>query len=366
MFEPGGGFREKRGLLGDTSSPAYAALDLGTSNCRLLVASPSGSGFRVLDSFSRVVRLGEGLQQSDSLCPQAMERALGALHGCAERIARRPVRGVRAIATEACRRAVNGPAFLARVRRETGLQLQVITAREEAEIALESCAPLLQVLAECGHRRGLLLDIGGGSTELVWVRLPQPAEPRPGLIGTISLPIGVIDVGEAWARAGAGPCIDEAGFEATVEAVADALRGFDRVHRIAQEIRRGGVALVGTSGTVTTLAGVALELTRYRRQLVDGVLLEAREALAAVRKLQALGAEGIAAHPCVGAERTSFVLPGCAIFTAIHRVWPAERVMVADRGLREGLLLRMMRDDAGRARRRAQDSFRSGAVAPVP
>lgn len=365
MLEVEHSFAERREWIGDTSAPAYAALDLGTSNCRLLVASPSTNGFRVLDSFSRVVRLGEGLQQSDALCPQAMERAIGALQGCAERIARRPVRAIHAIATEACRRAVNGPAFLARVRRETGLQLRVISAREEAEIAMESCAPLLQVLADVGHRRAVLLDIGGGSTELAWVRLPGPNEPRPGLIGTISLPIGVIDVGEAWARAGGGAAIDPPGFDATVETVADALSDFDRVHRIAQEIRLGGVALVGTSGTVTTLAGVALDLTRYRRHLVDGVLLEAHEALAAVRKLQAMGPESMAAHPCVGPDRTTFVLPGCAIFAAIHRVWPAQRIMVADRGLREGLLLRMMRDDAARPHRRARESHsRAGALAP--
>ena len=346
---------------------AFAAIDLGTSNCRLLVGAPLGGSFRVLDSFSRVVRLGEGLQQSGALCPQAIERAIGALHGCAERLARRPVRAVRGIATEACRRAVNGAAFLARARAETGLDLRVISAREEAELAMESCAPLLQSLAATGHRRALLLDIGGGSTELAWVRLPGPGEPSAGLIGTVSLPLGVIDVGEAWLRAGADEDADEAsdeGFEATVHTVADALQPFDRVHRIAQEIRQGGVALLGTSGTVTTLAGVALELTRYRRQLVDGVLLEAGAALEAVRRLRAMGHDGLAANPCVGPERTAFVLPGCAIFAAIHRVWPAERIMVADRGLREGMLLRMMREEATHGPRAAYlRRFRGVSVA---
>ncbi len=351
---------------GEAGQPAFAALDLGTSNCRLLVASPSQAGFRVLNSFSRVVRLGEGLQHSGALCPQAMDRAVAALHGCAERLARRSVRATRAIATEACRRAANGEAFLARVKRETGLDLHVISTREEAELAMDSCAPLLDVLARTGHRRALLLDIGGGSTELAWVRLPQAADPSPRLIGTVSLPIGVIDVGEAWTEAAKGPGLDEEGFDETVQAIAGALEPFEGIHRIGQEIRQGGVALLGTSGTVTTLAGVALDLSRYRRQLVDGVLLEAEAALAAVRRLRAIGPQELAAHPCVGPERTAFVLPGCAIFAAIHRMWPAPRIMVADRGLREGLLLRMMREDSARQARHARWRPAMGATPAAP
>ena len=176
---------------------AYAALDLGTNNCRLLIGAPAGDSFRVLDSFSRIVRLGEGLQQSGRLSEIAMDRAMGALHGCAARLARRPVRGLRAIATEACRRAVNGEEFLARVRRDTGLPIDVITSREEAELALESCAPLLRRAG----RRALLFDIGGGSTEIAWVRLP-PGDAPPELIGYVSLPVGVVTLAEGCGTSG--------------------------------------------------------------------------------------------------------------------------------------------------------------------
>ena len=317
--------------------PAYAALDLGTNTCRLLIAAPATDGFRVLDSFSRVVRLGEGVHESGQLSPQGMQRTMAALQTCADRLARRPSTQVRAIATEACRRAANAPDFLSQVLQQTGLRFDVISPREEAELALESCASLLQQ----GGRRALLFDIGGGSTELVWVRLGPGA---PSLAGTISMPIGVVSLAERYA----GSMFTAAGFEAMVAEVTTRLAAFEQIHCIRQEIAQGGVSVLGTSGTVTTLAGLALDLPCYQRPLIDGQVLTHEAAAAAVDRLRGMGREGLAAHPCVGPDRTEFTLPGCAIFTAIQRKWPAPALTVADRGLREGMLLRLMRDAAGR------------------
>ena len=344
---------------------AFGALDLGTNNCRLLIGAPAGDGFRVLDSFSRIVRLGEGLHDTGRLSPVAMERAMAALRACADRLSRRPLRGLRSIATEACRRASNGAEFLARVREETGLAIDVISAREEAELAVESCAPLLGK----ADRRALLFDIGGGSTELAWVRLAgatvgsgdghyKPV--TPSLIGYHSLPVGVVTLAERFGTAASTP----AGFVAMTEEVVARLAAFEQVHCIAHEIRCGGVQLLGTSGTVTTLAGVVLGLTRYRRAQVDGVVLSGEDADGAMAALQSLGLEGLARHPCVGPERAEFALPGCAIFAAIRRMWPAPRVVVADRGLREGMLLRMMRGIAGGPYRR-YGSLHVGPGAPL-
>lgn len=318
--------------------PAFAALDLGTNNCRLLIAAPTSSGFRVLDSFSRVVRLGEGLHHSGQLSANGMQRAMLALEACAVRLARRPSIRVRAIATEACRRAANAPAFLDQVHTQTGLRFDVISPREEAELALESCASLLQQ----GGRRALLFDIGGGSTELVWVRLD--ANSAPVLTGTISMPIGVVSLAERYGDS----MFTDHGFEAMVAEVTASLAVFEQVHCIGQEIGQGGVSLLGTSGTVTTLAGIVLGLQCYHRPLIDGQVLTRADALGAVDRLRALGRDGLASHPCVGPERTEFTLPGCAIFTAIQRKWPVPTLTVADRGLREGLLLRLMRDAATR------------------
>jgi exopolyphosphatase/guanosine-5'-triphosphate,3'-diphosphate pyrophosphatase len=312
---------------------AFAALDLGTNNCRLLVGAPAHHGFRVLDSFSRIVRLGEGLHQSGRLSATAMERALGALHACAARLRRRPLRAVRAIATEACRRAVNGAEFLARVRTETGIAFDIITPREEAELALESCAALL---AGSG-RRALLFDIGGGSTELAWVRLDAGRWPE--LIAYDSLPVGVVTLAEQFGHEG----FSAQGYDAMVAAVAARLAPFERIHCIGHEIRMHGVRMLGTSGTITTLAGVALGLDRYRRPAVDGQVMTAASVTRALAAVRGMGREGLSQHPCVGPERASFVLPGCAIFEAIRTMWPVAEVTVADRGLREGMLLRMMR-----------------------
>ena len=316
----------------------YAALDLGTNNCRLLVGSPTPGGFRVVDSFSRIVRLGEGLAATGELSQVAMDRAVDALSACAEKLGRRPLRGFAAVATEACRRATNGPDFLRRVTRETGITPRIIGAREEAQLALASCAPLLGDT----DRRAILFDIGGGSTEIAWVRLPPPGtRGEPTLSGTISIPVGVVTLSE---RPG-DSCFTRAGFEAVRDEVAEKLRAFDAVHCIGQEIHQGGVRLIGTSGTVTTLAGTVLDLPRYRRQWVDGISLCAEEADGALEKLFAMGREGLANHPCIGPERADFVLPGCAVYAAIRQVWPVKRLTVADRGLREGMLMRLMQAD---------------------
>lgn len=319
--------------------PVFGGIDLGTNNCRMLVGTPAGRGFQVLDSFSRVVRLGEGLYETGRLSLTAQDRAIASLIICAERARRWAGETgsgqlrMRAIATEACRQAENGAEFIRRARDATGLPLEIINPREEAELAVESCASLLAK----GGRRAVLFDIGGGSTEIAWVRLDGSSAPE--LIGYLSLPVGVVTLSERCADL----CYSDAGFTRLVADIVGMLRPFEAVHRIGEEIRRGSVLMVGTSGTVTTLAGVSLKLDRYRRGLVDGVSLTRRAVDAALAEARAMGREGLSRHPCIGGERVDFVLPGCAIFAAIHEIWQVPNLLVADRGLREGLLMRLIR-----------------------
>lgn len=346
---------------GRTFGPAFAAIDLGTNNCRLLVGRRAGRGIVVLDSFNRIVRLGEGLDQTGCLSPGAMDRALTALNACAERLAHWRPTDVSAIATEACRRASNGRAFLRRVQAETGILITVVSAREETELAVESCTPLLaRVSAEHGESRALLFDIGGGSTELAWLRL-TPGEP-PRVIGATSLPIGVVTLAERYGATAFTP----AGFAAMVAETAALLRPFEAVHCIAREIRRclaensrtTPVFLLGTSGTTTTLAALALRLPRYSRRLVDGAVLTLEAVDRALEQLLALGRIGLIDHPCIGPERMPFVLPGAAIFAALREAWPAPHLVVADRGLREGMLLRLIRaNERPHARRLRTSGF---------
>ncbi|WP_082794714.1 Ppx/GppA phosphatase family protein [Acetobacter malorum] len=338
----------------------FAALDLGTNNCRLMVAAQTAGGFRVIDSYSRMVRLGEGLHHTGRLGEPAMERTLDALRACAERVGRRPIKNIRAVATEACRRAVNGSDFLNRVRTETGFHINIISAREEASLAVESCANLVHNPRFGPVRnRALLFDIGGGSTEIAWVRVDAPRQTHE-LIGYLSLPVGVITLSEQFGSTGHN---DPTLYKKMVDHTKAALQDFESVHRIGPEIRRKQTRFIGTSGTVTTLASLVLNLPRYVRAAVDGSQLPATSARKAVRTLQDMGHAGIEQHPCIGPDRAPFVLPGCAIFEAIHETWPVEDIIVADRGLRDGMVLRMIRKNGSVSRRLHKAPMLNG---PIP
>jgi len=329
----------------------FAALDLGTNNCRLLVATPRGRGFHVLDSYSRIVRLGEGLSQSGRLGAAAMERAVGALSVCADRIRRRGALHVRAVATQACRSAANGAEFLAEVEARTGLRLSVITPREEARLAVAGCLDLLDFEAKAA----LVLDVGGGSTELSWLDLHAGgADPgrrshwRPPVVAWLSIPIGVVTLAERFP-----PTQDDdmIGFRAMVEAFKGDVIAFDGARSLAPVFAAGHAHLIGTSGAITSLAGLHLRLARYDRNRVDGLWMTRAECDAVARRLAGLTIAERGAEPCIGPDRADLVLAGAAILQAVQEVWPCERVRVADRGLREGLLLSLMAEQRRRARR---------------
>jgi exopolyphosphatase/guanosine-5'-triphosphate,3'-diphosphate pyrophosphatase len=317
---------------------AFAALDLGSNNCRLLIAHPSEGSFKVIDAFSRIVRLGEGLGEGAPMLSQpAQRRAVKALRICAAKMHRRSVRVARCVATEACRCAGNAPAFVHRVRRLTGIALEVISVREEAELAVAGCAPLFD--ADAAH--ALIFDIGGGSTELIWVRIAGGAR----VLGAWSMPCGVLSLAE---RHG-GDRYEPADYEAMVGRVSAMIAPFEARYRIAEAVARGRVQMLGTSGTVTTLAGIDMGLACYDRTRVDGASL-GFDALARVsRNLAEMGYDARAGHPCIGRDRADLVVGGCAVLEAICRAWPVGSLTVADRGLREGILYDLIAADRGPA-----------------
>ena len=310
----------------------YAALDLGTNNCRLLVARPTRNGFRVIDAFSRIVRLGEGVSASGLLSDEAISRTISALKVCAGKMRRRQVTRSRSIATEACRRASNCDEFLRQVREEAGLELDIISPAEEAELALVGCSPLLD--NRC--RRALVFDIGGGSTELMWLGLANGEKPE--VLGWTSLPCGVVTLSEEFGDCGG----NLAGYTGLVNHVSDLLDPFVADHDMQSAIKAGEVHMLGTSGTVTTLAAVHLGLTHYDRSRVDGTWLSIGELDSVTREISAMPYEQRANHACIRRGRADLVIAGCAIIEAISKAWPAQRVRVADRGLREGLLQGLM------------------------
>ena len=306
----------------------YAALDLGTNNCRLLIARPDGDGFVIVDAFSRIVRLGEGLAASGRLSEAAIERALAALSVCADKLVRRGVHLSRAVATEACRRAANGREFVERVYRETGIALDVIDAGEEARLAVAGC----HILLEPGEGPALVFDIGGGSTELV--RLDGgTGDPR--IVDWLSIPWGVVSLAESESP-DAPPLEAYARMRACV---AGALAGFARPEHA--ELR-----LLGTSGTVTTLASVWLGLPSYERRAVDGLHVPVEKMREISQRLSAMTIAERSRVPCIGHERADLVVAGCAILESILDLWPAPRVGVADRGIREGILRALMASGA--------------------
>ncbi len=340
--------RSRSGRARRSQLPAYGALDLGTNNCRLLVARPSRRGFFVIDAFSRIIRLGEGVAHSGRFSEEAMVRTIDALQVCADKMKHRRVKRARAIATEACRLAENSDEFIARVRDEVGLELEVVDQETEAQLAVSGCASLLDAKKDWA----LVFDIGGGSSELVWLDL---RELKPGwrvngrvrvdmqtrIAAWTSLRLGVVTLAEKHG----GHVVTSETYEAMVEDVMGELTTFKAQNQLHDEVENDRVHLMGTSGTVTTIAGIHMELPAYDRSRVDGCWMQTGEVRDVSNRLLAMGYEERAAQPCVGSERADLVLAGCAILEAVLRTWPCTRLRVADRGLREGMLANLMAED---------------------
>jgi exopolyphosphatase / guanosine-5'-triphosphate,3'-diphosphate pyrophosphatase len=350
----------------DDRGDVYGALDLGTNNCRLLLARPSRRGFRVVDAFSRIIRLGEGISQSGRLSDAAMDRTVDALRVCAGKLQRAGVRRSRLVATEACRSAANGPQFIERVKSELGLTLEILTPESEASLAVAGCATLIDTRADYV----LVFDIGGGSSELIWLDLRSPdlSGPRaataimesvtrkPGMAVWTSLPIGVVTLAERFG----GKHVTRESFEAMVAYVAGLIRPFEDKHNFTERLLGAAIHYLGTSGTVTTVAGIQLGLPRYDRNRVDGCWLQVSDVHGVTNGLLDKTYEQRVAEPCIGHDRADLVLAGCAILEAVLRTWPCQRLRVADRGLREGILSTLMMEDrvyrAGRRRRHGDRS----------
>jgi exopolyphosphatase/guanosine-5'-triphosphate,3'-diphosphate pyrophosphatase len=321
---------------GERGGATYAALDLGTNNCRLLIARPAGDSFRVVDAFSRIIRLGEGVSVSGLISEAAISRAVAALGICRDKMRNRGVTRSWLIATEACRAAANGPEFLQVIRERLGIELEVVDRETEADLAATGCTPLIDPAA----RGVLLFDIGGGSSELVWLAQSAPVRcgpPEPVVRSWVSLPVGVVTLAE---RHG-GVRVDRALFEAMVAQVADHVAPFMATFSGDPD----GMHMLGTSGTVTTIAGIHLRLPRYDRRRVDGCWLREDEITSVIDQLIDMTYEERVANACIGSERADLVLAGCAILEAIRRAFPCPRLRVADRGLREGILVKLMRED---------------------
>lgn len=328
--------QHERPLRRKTAGPrqSFAALDLGTNNCRLLIARPSNDSFTVIDAFSRVVKLGEDLAKTGKLSEAAMDRTLDALKVCSDKLRRRNVFLARSVATEACRRASNGADFIERVKRETGIMLDIISAEEEARLAVLGC----HILLEQGNGPAIIFDIGGGSTELVL--LEQGSDPVPRILDWLSVPWGVVSLTDTVPRKGGSDAQRCERYTEMRRVVLESMKPF--ADRLGDAAKADDIRLLGTSGTVTTLASLHLELPQYDRKAVDGLIVPSQAMREISARLSGMSRGDRGELPCIGQDRSELVVAGCAILESILDIWPAQRLGVADRGIREGILRSLM------------------------
>lgn len=311
----------------------YAAIDLGTNSCRLVVATPTTTSFRVVETFSKVVRLGEGIIQDNELSPRAMKRTLHALKVCRGVIDEyMPITASRFVATAACRRAKNVSSFVEMVKRDTGIELEVISSKEEARLSVVGCLPLLNR----NIKRVLVFDIGGGSTQISLARVTDFG--KTFIEGFVSLPYGVVTISEAFA----GHEMSKLEYSTVVERTQSILAEFEEKHQINEAILNQEIQVIGTSGTVTVIGAVHLRLPRYNRSAVDGIAISASDINFTINKIKTMGVEGRCKHPCIGQSKSDLTVAGCAIIEALTTFWPISEITVADRGIREGILLDLM------------------------
>ncbi len=333
----------------------YSAIDLGTNNCRLLVAQPTARGFKVIDSFSRVVRLGEGLGKDGRLSREAIDRTIDALNICVAKIQRRGVTHMRNVATQACREALNCDEFIERVEKEVRIKLHIIDPAEEARLAVMGCKALM----ERKYSHAIVFDIGGGSTELIWVKLRWGGAPE--IIDWTSIPFGVVNMSE---KHDTRESISAGQYSGMKQDILAAIKSFEQKNDMQDYMGLGKVQLLGTSGTITTLTAMYMELEIYDRNQVDGARVKSSDIRALCRKLSTLNYDQRLALKGIGADRADLVVAGCAILESIMDLWPIDEIRVADRGIREGMLLDMMdshKPKPGNRHRRRQKKKNPGA-----
>lgn len=330
---------EKKALpqrYSDAAAGYYAAIDLGTNSCRLVIATPTPTSFRVVETFSKITRLGEGIINDNKLSRVAIRRTVSALKVCRGVINEyEPIINSRFVATAACRRAVNCSEFLNLVKKEAGLELEIISSKEESRLAVVGCVPLLNR----NIKRMLVFDIGGGSTEISLARITDSG--KMFIEGFVSLPYGVVTVSEAFPRSD----MTNLAYNTIVERTQNSLKDFDEKFNIFEGIKNQEIQVVGTSGTVTVLGAVHLNLPRYNRSAVDGISISGPDVERVINKIKLMGDEGRRRHPCIGPTKSDLTISGCAIIESLMTFWPISEITVADRGIREGILLDMMHND---------------------
>lgn len=304
-----------------------AAIDLGTRNCRLIIAKHHGGQIEIVDLFSRFVCLGEGVAQSRRLGRKAMERTITVLKQCAKRLSHYPNVVFSGVTTDAVRRAENAQSFLRRVARETGLKLEMIDEKEEAYYEVLGCARVLDMR----KKRHIIFDIGGGSSEIILCSLDQ--EKRVRIDEMLSLPYGVVNLYESVDK------LTFTSYTSIVEEVQNLCRRFLVAHLgdlASQDV--SAFQVIGTSGTTTTVAAMHHNLKMYDRERVDGTSLCFEDVQKVIHYVQSLSPAERRSNAFCGHVEDDLVLTGFAILEGILRAVPCMYFTVTDAGVRDGLI----------------------------
>lgn len=317
----------KKNALSSKNGTKIAAVDLGSNTCRLIISEVFSDGTRKnLEIFSRMVRLAENLSHSESLEPAAMERAISVLKTCSRKIKDYQPSHIRCVATEACRRSSNSDFFRRSVKQKTSLKLEVISSEEEAELCLRGCEELLDPTIPYG----IVFDIGGGSSEVMWVKVNPDNQGE--LLEFISLPFGVVGLSETYGTY-TGMVFEDIG-----HAIQQTLKEMKAYNEIQSLIKAKQVQMIGCSGTATTIAALKLELEAYDRQMIDGAIIKRKDIEKIKYMLWDMSPAERVAHPCIGPGRSDLVVPGLSIFAGIYDAFPVQDMCVADRGVRDGVI----------------------------
>ena len=296
----------------------FAAIDLGSTNCRLVIVDIIEDKYKIICSFSEILNLGRNLSFSNEFNDEIIEKTIEIFKIISQKLKYYNVLSYRCVATEACRQSINSDELVKRIHERTNIEIEIIPSKEEARLCLKSCLNHNVNLNDFN----LVFDIGGGSTEIIIFDSIYSNKD----FDFLSIPIGVINFSEK---------VSLFKTEKVLGQLEKQMMFFSKKKKIHNE----PISIIGSCGTVTTLCAIHLKLNYYQKSLVDNTLLEIEDLKQTCNFVKRLSSEEKEKHPCIGPQRINLLDNGILILEKILESWPVKRILVSDRGLREGIIL---------------------------
>lgn len=305
----------------------FASIDLGTNTVRLLVVTGNSKGFTTLHSNQLITRLGEGLSHSGILKDIAMERTIKAVLDFKREASKYSPFAIWVAATSAVREAKNRNEFIEKIREVTGLELEVIPWEEEARRTLLGVFSGL----DGNIKKAIVFDIGGGSTEYILT-----VDKR--LVKSVGTALGVVHLSEKYIRKDP---VDDGELIILESVITNKIRNVkSQLHDVLCTMH--DVRLIGTAGTVTTIAALDLNLHPYDPAKVNGYVLNIENVKEILKKLKNMTLEERRNIPALESGREDLIIPGAVIVIKTMEIFGFNEMIVSDYGLREGIILAKM------------------------